>query len=774
MRRLFYGALMLISFLMVSCAEEHTHIILLGYEEKEAKTIEFTNAQFIYSGDYAGEGLSDSWTIKFYTDMDIDEVGNPIGPGHIMQLALNVKYADDQEASLQNLVGDYLSQSHSGDFSVGTFVYGYLNLLDLPSGRVEIPDGTFYAAIADGSTDMDVDILDDGKLRVVLNDDGSVTVNGTLVGKQCRKRNFVWRGMPEIKSYVKEEVPNTLLHSDVMLNGFTKAHISDRGDCFYLGDGSYRDFLVFLADEDIEFEWGKPIGTGSVIRLDLLVPGDADIYDGIPAGRYPMLVRNIDTSFDKDDIVPYRAVSGLPNRFTSPYWSGCWYVEYVDGEWGDSYARIDGGEVIVERGEDGSHRFICNLEDCSDPRFKVTADVVIERENILGIEGERPEVSLQANQYSIDGEVKTLHSVALEMLGEDIYMVATPTKEVVSAMDIFECEEYIYAAVSPLLLGREVDLVAEDNAYTIISTLRGANIESLSPGVTDEISQGSMTFEYENNEAVVKGEITLADGTELKFYLSAEKEVVINDNIISRGAEEKPLRSAFYMEEDGLTYLYFTPAGIDYFAELEITTWYLYLVFDSTLANGVMHNISAATLEMFGMVDNLDPSCSFDLMAEDMASASGDYTIIRRSAGDYQAVVNISVGGVAYKVEFSGICTSVYYEPEERTNYFICDGGEYSILSTTITADGALYKVRLNNSAGRPVELTAPQSFFNGSSYGFSQSADFKVVYNRRTYSKANGDSGTMTAIYNAETGYLELYFTNYAGLEFCYSGNVE
>jgi hypothetical protein len=340
-------------------------------------------------------------------------------------------------------------------------------------------------------------------------------------------------------------------------------------------------------------------------------------------------------------------------------------------------------------------------------------------------------------------------------------------------MDIFECEEYIYAAVSPLLLGREVDLVAEDNAYTIMSTLRGAIIESLSPGVTDEISQGSMTFEYENNVAVVKGEITLADGTELKFYLSAEKEVVINDNIISRGAEEKPLRSAFYMEEDGLTYLYFTPAGIDYFGELEISTWYLYLVFDSTLANGVKHNISAATLEMFGLVDNLNPSGSFALMAEDMASASGDYTITRRSAGDYQAVVNISIGGVAYKVEFSGICTSVYYEPEERSNYFICDGSEYSILSATLTADGALYKAKFNNTAGRPVELTAPQSFFNGNSYGFSQSADFTVVYNRRTYSKANGDSGTLTAIYNADTQSLELHFTNYAGLEFSYSGEV-
>jgi hypothetical protein len=745
----------------------------LEYQEKETETIVFTNAQFIYTGNYSGDELSDSWTIKFYTDMEIDELGNPIGPGHIMQLALNVKYADEQEASLDKLAGEYFSQSNTGHFSANTFVYGYLDLLDLPTGRIEIPDGTFYAVIADGSTDMDIDLLDDGQFAIVLNDDGTVGIKGTLVGKQCRKRNFEWLGTHEIKSYVKEEVPNTLLHSDVTLNDFTKAHISDRGDCFYLGDGSYRDFLIFLADEDIEFEWGKPIGTGSVIRLDLLVPGDADIYDGIPAGRYPMLVRNIDTSFDKDDIVPYRAVSGLPNRFTSPYWSGCWYVEYVDGEWGDSYARIDGGEVIVERGEDGSHRFICNLEDCSDPRFKVTADVVIERENILGIEGERPEVSLQANQYSIDGEVKTLHSVALEMLGEDIYVVATPTKEVVSAMEMFECEEYIYAAVSPLLLGREVDLVAEDNAYTIMSTLRGAIIESLSPDATDEISQGSMTFEYENNVAVVKGEITLACGTELKFYLSAEKQVAVNENIISRGSEEKPLRSAFYMEEDGLTYLYFTPAGITYFAELELTTWYLYFVFDSTLANGVKHNISAATLEMFGLVDNLDSSRSFDLTAEDMASATGDFTITRRGAGDYQAVVNISVGGVDYNVEFNGVCTSAYFEPEERSNYFIYDGNEYAMISATLTVKDALYKLSFNNTGGKPVELTAPQSFFNGNSYGFSQSADFTVSYNRRTYSKANGDSGTLTAIYNADTQSLELHFTNYAGLEFSYSGEV-
>ena len=86
---------------------------------------------------------------------------------------------------------------------------------------------------------------------------------------------------------------------------------------------------------------------------------------------------------DKENIVPFRAVSGLPNRFVAPYWSGSWYVNYVDGAWGASYARIDGGTIIVERGADGSHRFICNLQDCTSPTFTITTDTTISSDKII-------------------------------------------------------------------------------------------------------------------------------------------------------------------------------------------------------------------------------------------------------------------------------------------------------------------------------------------------------------------------------------------------------
>lgn len=372
---------LLVATIIVSC-----HSAKVGggdFVEKESETIIFPNIEVSYIGDDIGEAQSDGWLVKFYTDMSHDEMGNLMGPGSVMQLLLNVECESEQTPDLAKLVGDYRAQSNSGDFSPNTFVYGYIDHIELPDGRHERPDATFYALLAEDSTEMDVDLVDDGMVQIAQNSDGTYTISGTLIGKQCRKRVFAWSGTIEPKSQVKPAVKNSLLDSDIDLTTLTKAMLQDRGDSFYLGDESCRNILVFLAEESISFEWGKPVGSGKVLRLELLVPWVTDVgQEGIPAGEYPMLFRNADTSFNREDIVPYRAVSGLPDRFTSPYWSGSWYVQYAEGAWGDSYARIDGGTVAVERSEDGSHCFICNLQDCSSPSYAVTTNTLIESESL--------------------------------------------------------------------------------------------------------------------------------------------------------------------------------------------------------------------------------------------------------------------------------------------------------------------------------------------------------------------------------------------------------
>lgn len=382
----FYTLISALSLSMVACFDakreedggDDTFI------EKEVTTITFTEAEVYYNGDDIGEATSDGWLVKFYTDMEMDQMGNFVGPGEVMQLLLSAPFNSAQKPDLSKLVGEYRAQSNSGDFSPNTFAYGDMDYIDLPDGRHECPEGTFYASIPDGSTEMDIDMIDDGSLEIIFNGDGTYTIEGVLVGKQCRKRNFSWRGVIEPKSQVVEQVPNSLLTSDLQLTNLTKAHLQDRGDSFYLGDNSYRNILVFLTEESISFEWGNPKGSGDVLRLELLVPWETNLAEeGIPAGEYPMLARNADTSFDKELITPFHSISGLPDSFIVPYWSGTWYVKYADGKWGDSYARIDGGTITVERGADGSHRFICNLQDCSSPSFAVEADITISNENLI-------------------------------------------------------------------------------------------------------------------------------------------------------------------------------------------------------------------------------------------------------------------------------------------------------------------------------------------------------------------------------------------------------
>lgn len=370
----------LASALLISCNTETPTTepeVPEGFVEKEPLEIEFTNAQIAYIGDDLGEETSDAWLLKLYTDMEIDPTGNPIGPGYVAQVLLNVSYNNKQEADTNFLRGIYVAQSSSSDFNPGTFVDGYAYDIDLPGETIVINDGTFFATVAEGSTQMDVDLIDDGAIEIGGAGEDFV-IEGILVGPKCIKNRFIWNGKLEPTSYVEPEIPNSTITENLSLKTLTQMQIQDKGDYFALRDESYREIVVFLGEEGVDFTSYKPAGTGELLRLDLLVPWSWSAKDGIPEGTYPMVSRNDNNSINREDIVPYRAIPGLPDAFTVPYWAGCWYVEMASGEWGESYARIDEGSVSVERTEDGSHHIVCTLTDSSKEPYTITVEVEVD------------------------------------------------------------------------------------------------------------------------------------------------------------------------------------------------------------------------------------------------------------------------------------------------------------------------------------------------------------------------------------------------------------
>ena len=402
--------------------------------------------------------------------------------------------------------------------------------------------------------------------------------------------------------------------------------------------------------------------------------------------------------------------------------------------------------------------------------------VACEPDNNGGGNGDK---ELPVNSYCIFGEPTSLQSVALDMLDDNIYIVASPTANLATAKEIFESEEYIYVAVSPLLVGKEFDLKTESSLYTIMSTLGGAPLKEVTPESNSEVKAGTVKFTYEGGVAVAKAEITLANDRVFKLHLSAEKEVKVNDNVIARGDEVKPLRAAFYDEGDYSTTLYFTPAGVEYFDELKNASWYIYLGVSNDYLDGKVHSLTemggSSSFE-FGVIDNVSSSKTIEIMAGYLRGGSGNFTISKSDDGLYIANIAIKILGVQYVVEFEGECISVDYAPEKKINFFDYKGSECQTLSATLTKGESVWSVEVALSNGKSVVLNAPQEFFNtgDGGRGFSQSKDFTVEYDGKVYSKANGHSGTIISAYDAATNNLALEFFNNSEVKFNYTGVVE
>ena len=385
---------------------------------------------------------------------------------------------------------------------------------------------------------------------------------------------------------------------------------------------------------------------------------------------------------------------------------------------------------------------------------------------------------LAVNSYSVSGDAIKLPSVAVEMLGENIYVVATPTPNLTTAEEILESKEYIFVAVSPLLVGKEFDLKTESKLYTIMSTLAGAPLKEVTPENNSEVVAGTVQLSYEGGVAVVKAEITLTSGKLFRLHLSAENEIVVNDNIIARGSEVKPLRAAFYDEGDYATTLYFTPAGLEHFGDIDDASWYIYLGVSNQLVDGKKHSLAdmgGTSMFEFGVIDNLSSSKSVEIMAGYLRGATGEFTITKTAEAKYRASINIKLLGVEYVVEFEDKCMSVDYAPEKKTNFFDYKGAESAITSATLTLGEEVWSVEFALSNSKSVVLNAPMSFFNSGDggRGFSQSKDFTVEYKGVVYSKANGYSGTMISAYDETTQNLVLDFFNNSEVKFNYTGVV-
>ena len=189
-----------------------------GFSELVPNKPDYCNVRITYNG-YDGDG-ADMWTLLLYTDMQLTEEGGLVegtGPGQVLHLVVNAAVNPDGEPDLALLAGEYVKPANSVDFSEGTWQQGTSGSVDSPWGPVDVPGGSWFADFADGQNDCSTDFLNEGSVAVELEDDGSLKIEGVMVGTDYLKRYFSWTGRPEVSEYDGGQVrfPNSSLAGDI-------------------------------------------------------------------------------------------------------------------------------------------------------------------------------------------------------------------------------------------------------------------------------------------------------------------------------------------------------------------------------------------------------------------------------------------------------------------------------------------------------------------------------------------------------------------------------
>ena len=383
-----------------------------------------------------------------------------------------------------------------------------------------------------------------------------------------------------------------------------------------------------------------------------------------------------------------------------------------------------------------------------------------------------PEKPLPENNiFTVDGQTGVFESVVVSNIGEYICIAASTSDGVDVFDEIFDQEEYFYVAISPLLNGKEFDIKTESRLYTMMSTLPGAALQSVTPETSQEVESGACLFNCKDGKVNVEVNMILADGATLTVKLTAEEAgIVVNENLFSIGGNDKPVRASFSKFENGTTAIYLTPAGIEYFADLEIATYYAYIILDDSKCHG--KTLSVEDVIAVGYADNLTGLVvdSRDVPATGSINVASD----SNDPAHFVVSADLDFDGVSLQLRFDGRTrdANIVQVKESKIVYNGKSLGIKNVALDKQTDVEDVYHVVITTEKDDDICISLPSNFLDGNAHGFSQSPSLYIEYDGVVYSKANGSSGTVTV--GVDNNILKVEATNYKNLEVLYEGPFE
>ena len=386
-------------------------------------------------------------------------------------------------------------------------------------------------------------------------------------------------------------------------------------------------------------------------------------------------------------------------------------------------------------------------------------------------EPEQEKTAPETNMFTVDGQLGVFESVVVSNIGEYICIAASSSDGVDVFDEIFDQEEYFYVAISPLLNGKEFDIKTETKLYTMIGELPGASLKSVTPETSQEVQSGTCLFNCKDGKVNVEVNLVLEEGAVLTVKLTAEEAgIVVNENLFSIAGNDKPIRASFSKFENGTTAIYLTPAGIEYFADLEIATYYAYVILDDSKCHG--KTLSVEDVIAVGYADNL----SGLIVDSRDVPATGSLNVASDSSDPSHFVVSADLDfeGVSLQLRFDGKTrdANIVQVKESKIVYNGKSLGIKNVALDKQTDVEGVYHVVITTEKDDAIRISLPSKFLDGNAHGFSQSPSLYIEYDGVVYSKANGSSGTVMV--GVDNNVMKVEATNYKNLEVLYEGPFE
>lgn len=387
-----------------------------------------------------------------------------------------------------------------------------------------------------------------------------------------------------------------------------------------------------------------------------------------------------------------------------------------------------------------------------------------------------------ANTFVVDGVETPVGSTFAFTYEGFLTFMATPQETTFE--EAFD-GEYIQMLFLPSFYNQDVDL--KENPLQIYVWDNETETYEITG---DMLESGSARLNHEDGSDTYTLLVYMKfnDGTEVGINATAtmaEEEAPEDGSTITINGTTNPVRAAFYYDDSGTTFLYFTAGDIDYFYDdiFNVHEYvYIFLNEDDLTGNEIDITTSDKYFELGYENQASGEENSLYITTGDLLGATGTVSVTRNGLDPTRFTAKMSVtfgDGTKVDLDFDGVCKSTD-ETAQIPNEFTCNGSTEDIKSILVDKSGTdIWKIYMSSIGGVETVsefesfgsfvITAPAEAFNiGEGVGFSTYKDtLKFEYEGQTW--AYPDTGTLEAYLEGDQ--LTLDFTTYGDVKGHYEG---